>query len=318
MKQITTLFIGTSNEGLTTLEALHAHKGFTVPAVITQPDRPAGRKQELQPTPVKEKALKLGIEVLTPDEEDVYKKALKAYNPDLAITIAYGNFIPSHFLDSLPLKCLNIHYSLLPQLRGAVPVQMAILQGLTETGVTIQVMEETMDTGPIIASEKVPIAPDETTPSLKQKLIPTGKDLLMRVLPKWVSGEIAPIEQNPEKATYCYMEDISKEKAEIDWATMNPEYIEQMIRAFQPWPIAWTKLPDERRLRIFQAEISQIRTDLPPGSMLPNKDQILFATKQPNIILNVTDGQIEGKKRMDGKALRQGLKNPDTRRSSTP
>ena len=220
MNNISTIFIGTSFEGVSSLKSLIDSDTFTVSAVITQPDRPSGRKQTPTPSPVKETALEHNISVHTTEEDDLYDRVLELYNPDIAVTIAFGDFLPSTFTNTLPHKCINVHYSLLPKLRGAVPVQMAILQGHIKTGVTVQVMEETMDTGPILAQREIPIKPDETTLSLKDRLIPAGKAVLMETLPKWVEGRIPEQDQNHAQATYCYMSDISKDKAEIVMVSM--------------------------------------------------------------------------------------------------
>lgn len=188
---------------------------------------------------------------------------------------------------------------------------MAILQGLPETGVTIQVMEKEMDTGPILAQAKISILPDETTPSLKEKLIPTGKTLLKDTLPLWISGSITPQQQDNTLATYCYMNDISKEKAEILWDRMDAAHIERMVRAFLPWPVAWTTLPGGKRLKIFQASIVPMeftKSQESPGEYIKETRSLIFATKNKKKGLEVHEGQIEGKNKMTGVEIRNGLK----------
>ena len=204
MKQIPTVFIGTSNEGVSSLKALADHPGYDLRAVLTQPDKPVGRKQELQPAPVKEAAQKLNLNVHTSDEPDnIYSRIVRKYQPEFAVVIAFGDFLPKSFLDSLKHSCINVHYSLLPVLRGAVPVQKAILEGHEKIGVTIQIMEESMDTGPLLAQKAIPIKPNDTTSTLKEQLIPLGKELLMKTLPKWSTGSIPPMDSAPSNATKC-------------------------------------------------------------------------------------------------------------------
>lgn len=304
-----TIFIGTSQEGTSSLIALHADPLFDVCGVITQPDKPTGRKKVLIPTPIKQTAENLEITVHTPDssEDPIYEQILEEYNPELAITIAFGQFIPKSFLEFPTHRCLNVHYSLLPVLRGAVPVQKAILEGHEKTGVTVQIMEETMDTGPTLAQKTIKIEKRETTPTLKDKLITTGKDLLMETLPKWISGKITPKEQDPSEATYCYMNDISKENAYIDWKTTSPVRIDRMVRALLPWPVAWTTLQNGKRLKIFEAELAEEKHTYTPGTIIESSDRLLFATNNPNLVLNITSAQLEGKERMPGDVLKRGL-----------
>jgi methionyl-tRNA formyltransferase len=308
MKNISTIFVGTSYEGVSSLESLVASDTFSVSAVITQPDKPAGRKQTLTPSPIKEAALAHELPVHTTEEDNIYETVVDTYSPDLAVTIAFGDFLPETFLNALPHKCLNVHYSLLPILRGAVPVQMAILQGHRKTGVSIQIMEKTMDTGPILAQKEVPITSRETTPSLKEKLIPEGKALLMETLPKWVEERIPEQEQNHAQATYCYMSDISKDSAEIDWKSMEPDHIERMVRAFLPWPVVWTTLPNGKRLKIFESKLKKIPSDIPVGKTVPSTRNLTFSTKSPGTGLEVLEGQVEGKTRMSGEQIQNGLK----------
>jgi len=242
MKPVNTVFIGSSFEGKEILKSLHGKKEYNITGVITQPDRPVGRKKVLTPTDIKSTALNLRTEIFEPDgKEENYKEIIEKTQPELVICIGFGEFIPKVILEYPRYKCLNIHYSLLPRLRGACPVQSAILEGFKKTGVSIQIMEEKMDIGPIIGQKEIEIAPKETTATLKKKLIPAGHDLLFEILPKWIKGEIQPKEQNHSKATYCYKNDISKETAEISWEIEDPEQVVRKIRALIPWPVAWIR-----------------------------------------------------------------------------
>lgn len=309
MNAIKTIFIGTSYEGVSSLESLIENPQYEVTAVITQPDKPVGRKKVLTPTPIKEIAVKNNIKVYTPENNlKKYKELVEKENPDLAVTIAFGEFLPKVLLDYPEYKCLNVHYSLLPQLRGAVPVQMAILRGLEKTGVTVQIMEVECDTGPILAQKEIPIENGETTLTLKQKLIPLGKDLLMRTLKSWTSGKITPAAQKTDVCDCCYRNDISKENAEIDWNEMDTEYIDRMIRAFLPWPVAWTTLHNGKRVKIFEADIVTKKTCGPPGTITVIDKSVLFSTKNSAKALDVKVLQIEGKNKITASEFSKGWK----------
>ncbi len=308
MKAIKTIFIGTTYEGIPVLRALKTNPQFEVAAVITQPDRPIGRRQIKVPTVIKVEAKQQSIEVFhTENDEKKYTKIIDEIKPELIIVIAFGEIIPVSVLNYPKYKCINIHYSLLPQLRGAVPVQMAILQGLKKTGVTVQIMAKDLDVGPVLAQKDVNIAEKETTPSLKEKLIPMASDLLMQILPEWIEGKVKTQEQDDSKATYCWQSDISKDKALIDWQTMEPEYIERMVRALLPWPIAWTTLPQCKRLKIFEAKLDKFqKKDWIPGEILTANNQLLFATKTPGVVINAINVQLEGKRLMTAAEFLQG------------
>lgn len=163
-----------------------------------------------------------------------------------------------------------------------------------------------MDTGPIIAQSSIPIADDDTTPTLKEKLIPLGNSLLLETLDNWIQGSIKPIEQTALNATYCYMRDISRENAEIRWETKDCYSIERMVRALLPWPVAWTTLPDNNRLKIFQAELVEMNHHESPGTLLASAKGLYFATQTPHHVLNAQDVQREGKSRMSGEAFIKG------------
>lgn len=309
MKAVRTVFIGTSEEGASVLEALIADTLYEVTAAVTQPDRPVGRKQVLTPTPIKDIAVANKLKVYTPERNrKKYREIMELEKPELVVTISYGEFLPKSVLKYPKYKCINIHYSLLPKLRGAVPVQMAILKGFKKTGVTISIMEKGCDTGDILAQQEINLAGNETTVSLKEILIPMGKELLMNTLPKWVEGKIKPVPQPDCEECPCYRDDISKEKAQINWENMEPEYIERMIRAFLPWPVAWTVLPDGKRLKIFKANLLRTSLKKDPGEMIVTNEKLLFATKDSDIALDVQLLQPEGRNQMDAKAFIQGLR----------
>ncbi|MFH1547202.1 MAG: methionyl-tRNA formyltransferase [bacterium] len=308
MKPVNTVFIGSSYEGKEILKTLHLSDKYKITGVITQPDKPSGRKQELTPTEIKSTALELGIEIFEPNgDKEKYKKILEETKPKLIICIAFGEFIPKIVLEYPKYKCLNIHYSLLPELRGACPVQAAIMRGNKKTGVTIQVMEEKMDVGPILSQREVEISDDETTETLKEKLVPLGHDLLMKILPDWIDGEIEPQTQEKSNATYCYLKDMSKEAAKINWEVEEPEEIERKIRALSSWPVAWTEV-NSKRLKIFEAELVESNSDLKPGEITEIESIPVVATNNPEKKLRLITVQLEGKNQMSGEDFFKGFR----------
>lgn len=232
------IFMGSPELAVPALRKLLEH-GYEIVAVVTQADKPAGRGRSPQPPPVKQAAQALGLPVLQPKslkQFDIVQK-LRSLRPDIIIVAAFGKLLPKEVLEIPPLKCLNIHPSLLPKYRGPSPIAFAILDGATETGVTIMLMEERMDTGPILAQRKVPIRPDDTTESLGARLAQVGAELLSETLPRWTRGEIGPQLQDESQATYTRM--IAKEDGHIDWR-LSADEIGRRCRAFAPWPGCYT------------------------------------------------------------------------------
>jgi methionyl-tRNA formyltransferase len=233
-----TVFMGTPDFAVPTLDSL-VLTGHQVVAVYTQPDRPAGRGRSLISSPVKRKALQLGLTVQQPPSfrqpEEVQK--LTDLRPEVIVVAAFGQLLPQSVLDIPPFGCLNVHPSLLPRHRGPTPVVAAILAGDEVTGVTIMLLDRGMDTGPLLAQEKVKILPQDTTGSLTANLAQAGARLLMQILPLWLEGKIAPQPQDNEKATYS--EPLTKEGGRIDWRLPAVE-LWRRVRAFQPWPGCYT------------------------------------------------------------------------------
>lgn len=238
--------------------------GHDIAAVYSQPDRPAGRGRRLVPTPTKLFAEERGIEVRQPKSlrsEDGCK-ALAALCPEVVVVTAYGLFLPAEALEIPPLGCLNIHPSLLPRYRGPSPVVSAILNGDDEAGVTIMKLDEGMDSGPILAQERVSIDEEETAPVLTRRLFDLGADLLVDTLPRWVSGDIQATPQDESHATFTSL--VKKEDGEIDW-TGDAERIARMVRAYEPWPGTFTRW-DGKLLKILGA--TSMPGDAPPGQVV--------------------------------------------------
>jgi methionyl-tRNA formyltransferase len=259
-------FAGTPEFAVPALEALQASR-HTVHAVFTQPDRPAGRGQSVQAGAVKRRALELGLPVHQPQsfksaEADSLLRDLKL---DALVVVAYGQILPARVLDLPALGCFNIHASLLPRWRGAAPIQRALLAGDTTTGVTIMRVEAGLDTGPMLSSRTLEIAPRETAGSLHDRLAMLGAALICEALDAVAAGDAEGRPQPHQGVTYA--EKINKAEALIDW-TEAAGAIERRVRAFNPWPIAETRL-NGAQLRIWEAELLGTEgMTPPPGTVL--------------------------------------------------
>jgi methionyl-tRNA formyltransferase len=317
MNKIKTIFIGSGEFAVPILKKLLEIDFIDLKAVITQPDKPVGRKQELEPTEVGKYA-QLRItndelrefpsevegspdavqsalwDILKPTKiRQVADELLAKYEPELIIVASYGQIIPNNLLDFPKYKCLNIHGSLLPKLRGAVPVQMAILQGFERTGVTLQIMAEKMDVGDIITNYELQITSVDTSESLMGKLANLAAENIEMDLKRWIEGEIEPIKQDDNEATYCYKDDISKEKAEITFET-DINLAERMIKAFYPWPIAWVKY-NGKVLKIYNATHAQLQITNDELRIFKEGKKLYLGLK--NGCLELLEVQLEGKQR---------------------
>ena len=304
---IKTVFLGTDWESTQILNALYNDKRFKITGVITNEDKPVGRKQLLTPSKVKEFALKHNIQVFhTNSNTERYKEALKKFNPELIVCVAFGEILPDFFINYPKYKSINIHFSILPKYRGAVPVQKAILDWEKETGISIIIMSQEMDKGDILKIFKEAILPDDTNISLRQRLVKISSDVIGDVLEEWVEGKIVPQKQDDSLASYCWQKDISKEKAQIQWESMDPEYIERMIRAFIPWPVAWC-IWNDKRLKIFEAQLIKKKNNEKVGTLFISDSLLLFSTKKKDMCLSVNRLQIEGKDVMNYKEFINGF-----------
>ncbi|MFA5778217.1 MAG: methionyl-tRNA formyltransferase [Candidatus Paceibacterota bacterium] len=252
------IFWGTPDVAYETLEILKKN-GFLPSLIVTAPDKPQGRKMLITPPPVKIWAIKNNIPYVQPEKLDI------DFQADLSIVVAYGKIIPENLLNIPKLGSINVHYSLLPKYRGASPVESVILNGETETGVTIQKMAYKMDSGPVIAKEKTTILPDEKTPELKTRLIKTGGELLTKTLPDFINGKIKEIAQDESEATFC--KKIKKEDGLID---LNDSAIKNYnkFRAYAYWPRTFF-FKDGKRIIITDAILEDgefaIKKVLPEG-----------------------------------------------------
>lgn len=289
-------------------------EGYDVAAVITQPDRPVGRKRVLTPPPVKVEAVNLGIPVMQPEKIRLPEEAEKilALKPDLIITAAYGQILPKEILDYPKLGCINVHASLLPELRGGAPIHYAILQGKNKTGVTIMHMVEKLDAGDMISQVEVPIDEEDDVGSLHDKLSAAGAELLSDTLPKLVAGEADRTPQNDELATFAA--NITREQEKVDWNKTGEEIYNQ-IRGLRPWPVAYSKLNNEI-IKIWKANKVKTAIKDEPGTIIKvEKDGFTVSTGNDTAI-TITELQPAGKKKMSasqflvgaGSFIKQGLK----------
>ena len=257
-------FAGTPQFAVPTLDAIVA-AGALVPLVLTQPDRPAGRGRRLTASPVKERALALGLPLAQPKSLRTPAEPPSGERPDVMIVIAYGLLLPQRWLDWPRVGCINLHASLLPRWRGAAPIQRAVLAGDTETGISVMQMSAGLDTGPVHLMRALRIAPRETAGALHDRLAVLAADALLEALPGVLAGTSTPKPQEDALATVAPK--IAKGEASLDWREPAAA-LERRVRAFDPWPIAETRLSDGRRLRVFEAAVVAAPRFAPPGAIV--------------------------------------------------
>jgi methionyl-tRNA formyltransferase len=292
------IFMGTAELSCASLETLARGKNLSVVAVVTQPDKPKGRDLKLQPSPVKTLALKLNLPVLQPERarDEQFIAGLRALKPDLIVVVAYGHILPQTILDLPEFGCLNVHTSLLPKFRGAAPIQWAIANGEIETGVTVMKMDADLDTGPILTQRRIPILPADDFAALHDRLAQLGAELLAQTISDYVSGKIQPVPQPTEGASHAPK--IKKEDGRIDW-NQPAKMIRDRLRAFTPWPGAFTFLPTQPKLqmlKIWKAEIVE-RSGKAGEILSADKNGIVVGCGQNT--LRILELQREGSRRMN-------------------
>ena len=270
--------------------------------MVTNPDRPAGRGMKLRPSPVKQRAAELGLELLQPEKarDPELARRLSELAADVAVVVAYGKILPETLLEIPPKGFVNVHFSLLPEYRGAAPVQRAVMDGRDETGVSIMVLTAGMDEGPVLATLSTPIGESETAGSVGDRLAVEGARLLVETLPAYVEGRIEPREQDHSRATNAAK--ITTEEAAIDWTRPAAEILNH-VRGLNPVPGAWTTLAGER-LKVWGARASD-RGGLDAGEVDARE---VLAVGTGAGTLELTDVQMRGKTRMSGAELARGLR----------
>ena len=275
-KRFRIIFMGTPDFAVPPLKALH-QSSHDVTLVVTQPDRPKGRGRVMASPSAKKAAEALGYHVIQPPDirSETFEKQIKEIAPDLIVVVAYGKILPKHILDLPRIGTINIHASLLPKYRGPAPIQWAIINGEKETGVTTMFMDEGLDTGDILLSSKVEIAPSDTSATLHDRLALLGGDVLMRTLAALEVGDLKPTPQDHAHATHSTL--LKKKDGQIDWNT-SAEKLDAFIRGMTPWPGAFT-FYQTRRLNIFSARPVSMDAAEKPGTVIKSfPDELRVAT----------------------------------------
>ena len=301
------IFMGTPDFAVGTLEAL-VKSEHEVVAVVTQPDKPKGRGKAMQPTPVKEVALRENIPVLQPKKvrEPEVVEELSKLNADVIVVVAFGQIIPKTILELTKYGCINVHGSLLPKYRGAAPIQQAVIDGEKESGVTIMRMGTGLDTGDMISRIVVPIAKDETGGTLFDKLAEAGAKLLVETLPHIFDGT-AVYEKQPEESPTPYAGMITKQMGLINFGKSAAE-LERLVRGLNPWPSAFT-FWNGKTLKVWESFVvksEEAGTEKPePGTVVKTDKKGIYVACGEDVLV-LSQVQLEGKKRMDADAFLRG------------
>jgi methionyl-tRNA formyltransferase len=297
------VFCGTPGFAVPTLEKL-VSGGFEVRLVVTQPDKPRGRGLELAPSPVKTRALELGLPVVQPDKiknNEEFRGQLAALQPEAIVVVGYGRIIPQWMIDLPRLGNINLHASLLPRYRGAAPIQWAIAMGETVTGVTTMRIDAGLDTGDILLQKETPIAPKDTAETLVPRLAAIGADLIVETLPGLAAGTVQPRPQDHSRATLAPI--LKREDGLVDFQRPAAEIVNR-VRGFQPWPGAFTTFRG-KQLHVWAAKPAV--APLPPGEINAEGDRLLVGCGE-NTALELLEVQPEGKKRMAARDFVHGYR----------
>ena len=292
------VYCGTPQFAVPSLKALIA-AGHTVSLVVSQPDRPVGRKQILTPPPVKVAALEAGIPVVQPEKirnNEDFRKQLEELRPDAIIVVAYGRIIPAWMLGLPRLGCINLHGSLLPKYRGAAPIQWSVAMGDTVTGNTTMLLEEGLDTGPILLQQELPIGPETRADEMFSSLSEAGAPLLLETLKGIASGTLKPQPQDHSLATLAPI--LTREEGLMDFATRSASDLHNRWRGFQPWPGGFSRIGDKKFI-VHGCKVAPEPVQKPaiPG-LLVARDHRLFVACAEESWLEITELQLEGKTRV--------------------
>ncbi|OAS83382.1 MULTISPECIES: methionyl-tRNA formyltransferase [Metabacillus] len=295
------VFMGTPDFSVPILRSL-VKAGYDIVGVVTQPDRPKGRKKTLTPPPVKVEAENHGIKVLQPEKIRNEVEDVLSLEPDLIVTAAFGQILPKELLEAPKFGCINVHASLLPELRGGAPIHYSILQGKDKTGITIMYMAEKLDAGDILTQVEIRIEERDTVGSLHDKLSEAGVRLLSETIPQLLAGKLTPKKQDDSKATFA--SNIKREQEKIDW-TKTGEEIYNQIRGLNPWPVAFTTY-ENQPLKVWWGEKMPSKNDSSPGTIIGiDQDGFVVATGNKTAI-KITELQPSGKKKMSGEDYLRG------------
>lgn len=296
------VFMGTPDFSVPILRQLITD-GYDICAVVTQPDRPVGRKRVLTPPPVKQEAEKHQLPVIQPEKmNEIAIQQILALKPDLIVTAAFGQLLPKQILTAPTYGCINVHASLLPELRGGAPIHYAILQGKKQTGITIMYMVEKLDAGDMISQVKVPIDEQDDVGTLHDKLSVAGARLLSETLPAILDGDITPIPQNEEQATFAF--NIKREDEKIDWS-QSGEAIYNHIRGLCPWPVAYTSFQG-KIMKIWNGEKQATSERKAAGTIIEIAEDGFIVKTGNDIGIKITELQPAGKKKMTAGSFLRG------------
>ncbi|MEP7248162.1 MAG: methionyl-tRNA formyltransferase [Spartobacteria bacterium] len=306
------VFIGTGEIGVPTLHSLLNSTEHELVGVVTQPDKPVGRAQKIHAPPIKAALGSTDIPIFQPARirEDETVAALRALAPDVIVVMAYGQILPKSVLEIPKIACLNLHASLLPRHRGAAPIQAAIVAGESETGITVIYMDEGLDTGDMLLQNRLDISPNETGGSLHDRLAECAPSALRDALAQLAQPDPPRTPQDPAHASYASK--LTRDDGRIDWSEP-AEIIARKIRAFDPWPGAFTQLADahdkSRNLKIFPAQLAAEDAAGDPGSISQTNDHAVLVTTGRGT-LRLTEVQLEGKRRMGAEEFLRGFSSP--------
>ncbi len=298
------VFLGTPEFAVPTLEAM-VSEGHQIQAVFTQPDRPKGRGQEVACSPVKQAALRLGLSVFQPVKVRLPEvvEHLRSLAPRVMVVVGYGQIIPQSIIDIPPLGVINVHASLLPKYRGAAPIQWAIANGETVTGVTTMRIDAGLDTGAMLLKAETQIGPDETALDAGPRLAEIGARLLIETLRRLDNGEIEPVAQNDAEASWAPI--LTREHGLVDWS-QPPSVIANKARGFLPWPGAWTWFRG-KRVNLWRVKPAEVESPARPGFLFSSGKR-LFAACGQGQTLEILELQQEGRKRLPAEAFLNGTR----------
>jgi methionyl-tRNA formyltransferase len=297
------VFMGTPDFSVQVLKQI-INDGYDVIGVVTQPDRPVGRKRVLTPPPVKVEALKHDIPVYQPEKirQSVELEQILQLKPDLIVTAAFGQILPKVLLDAPKYGSINVHASLLPELRGGAPIHYAIMQGKEKTGVTIMYMVEKLDAGDMLTKVEVPITEEDNVGTMHEKLSKAGAALLSETIPLLLDGKLTPIPQNDEDATFAA--NIKREQEKIDWSNTGVE-IYNHIRGLNPWPVSFTTL-DGQIVKIWRAEKVPGITSAVPGTIVKVEAEGIIVSTGDSTAIRIKELQPSGKTKMTSEDFYRG------------
>jgi methionyl-tRNA formyltransferase len=304
------VYCGTPSFAVPTLEALLV-AGHEIPLVVSQPDRPVGRSQQLAAPPVKQTALSAGLTVVQPEKirsNAEFRAQLEAITPDAIVVVAYGRILPLWMLELPRYGCINLHASLLPRYRGAAPIQWAVAMGDAYTGNTTMLLEEGLDTGPILLQQTIEIAPDQTAVELFEVLAREGAPLVVETLAGLANGNVEKKPQGAEGVSFAPM--LNREDGHMDFASRCAHELYNRWRGFQPWPGAFTTLDGKKFIVHRMALAGATKIPVPAGAepgQVHIHDHRLFAACAEETWIELTEVQVEGKKRMSAADFLRGL-----------